>query len=149
MIWLLFTILGVQALHLVVDWLNNAEDPDETEDVFERLNCIEDKLTEGFMGLKEDYAALNDKFTGLEATTNTTADAVADVALDISALKAEIAEANERANIDLQPLIARAEGLEAKMVGLGETLRAAAGPVPGSDPAEPPPPPPPIDEPPV
>lgn len=71
------------------------------------------------MGLREDFEALTAKFDGLES-------AVTAVAEDIAALKDEITEANERANIDLSPLIARAEGIEAG-------LRAAVGSGPGSD----------------
>lgn len=77
------------------------------------------KLEELIMGLREDFEALTAKFDGLES-------AVTAVAEDIAALKDEITEANERANIDLSPLIARAEGIEAG-------LRAAVGSGPGSD----------------
>lgn len=76
------------------------------------------------MGVTEDLATLNAQFDGIES-------AVLVIADDIAAYVAEIREANERANIDLSPLIARAEGIETR-------LRGVAGPNPGTDPVEPP-----------
>ena len=78
-----------------------------------------ERMEKLIMGLKEDFDNLNTKFDGLESASLAVAD-------DIAALKREIVEANERANIDLSPLVARAEGIEAG-------LRAAAGSQPGSD----------------
>ena len=85
------------------------------------------------MGLKEDLDALNGRFDRMES-------AVDAAAADITALKDELKEANERANIDLAPLIARAEGIESRLLG-------AAGPNAGSDPEPTPEPAP--EEPPV
>lgn len=72
------------------------------------------------MALREDFEKLQSKFDLMEQ-------AVAAVAEDIAALKGEIKEANERANIDLSGLVSRAENIEAG-------LRSAVGVVPGSDP---------------
>lgn len=76
------------------------------------------------MATQADLEALSAKFDAME-------EAVTVVADDIAALKQEIIELNENTNVDLTPLIARAEGIEAR-------LRAAAGSNPGSD-DEPPP----------
>lgn len=78
------------------------------------------KVEEGLMALKDDFATLQGKFDTMET-------AVSAVAEDITALKNEIKDANDRANIDLSPLIARAENIEAG-------LRSAVGSQPGSDP---------------
>lgn len=92
------------------------------------INGLTKSIEEKFMGLKEDFGTLTSKFDGLESATLAVAD-------DIAALKQEIADANERANIDLSPLMARADNIEAG-------LRAAVGSQAGSDstatPAEPP-----------
>jgi hypothetical protein len=71
------------------------------------------------MSVTEDLATLTTKFDDMEAAVTL---AVADIAAYIEELRA----ANEAANIDLSPLIARAENIAAG-------LRAAAGSNPGSD----------------
>lgn len=78
-----------------------------------------EKVEKLIMGLREDHDVLVGKFDTLET-------AVTAVAEDIAALKTELQQANDRANIDLSPLIARAEGIEAG-------LKAAVGSQPGSD----------------
>jgi hypothetical protein len=88
------------------------------------LNAIDNlgrKVDEAVMALKDDVQTLQGKFDAMET-------AVTAVAEDIAALKNELKEANERANIDLTPLITRAENIEAG-------LRASVGAQPGSDPA--------------
>lgn len=70
------------------------------------------------MGIQEDFATLNEKFAGMEAAQQLVAD-------DIAALKAEIIALNQASNVDLSPLIQRAENIEA-------ALRAAAGSSAGS-----------------
>lgn len=81
------------------------------------------KVDEALMGLKEDHQALTERFDKLDEATQLVAD-------DIAALKQEIAEANERANIDLSPLVSRANDIEAR-------LRGSAGSQAGSDPDAP------------
>lgn len=93
-------------------------------DVLTAINNLTILVKEKFMGLKEDFQTLQGKFDGLESASLAVAD-------DIAALKNEISEANDRANIDLSPLMARADKIEAG-------LRSAAGPQAGSDPAAPP-----------
>lgn len=93
--------------------------------VLTAINNLTNFVKENLMTLKDDFATLQGKFDTMES-------AVTAVAEDIAALKNEIKEANDRANIDLSPLVARAEGIEAG-------LRAAAGSQAGSDPDAPPP----------
>lgn len=83
------------------------------------------------MGLKEDNEALSERFGRVETAVDL-------IAADVAALKTELEDANERANIDLSPLIARAEGIEARLTGI-------AGPNAGSDPTTPPPVEPPVE----
>lgn len=96
----------------------------DNSQVLAAINNLTNLVEEKFMGLKEDFEALSGKFDGLESATLAVAD-------DIAALKNEISEANDRANIDLSPLMARADNIEAG-------LRAAVGSQAGSDPAAPP-----------
>lgn len=93
----------------------------DNSQVLTAINNLTKVTEEKFMGLKEDFGTLTGKFDGLEAATLAVAD-------DIAALKQEISDANERANIDLSPLMARADNIEAG-------LRAAVGSQAGSDPA--------------
>ena len=74
------------------------------------------------MGLKEDFETLNQRFDGMESAASAAAD-------DIAALKEEIKVLNEKSNVDLSGLVARAEKIEAG-------LRGAAGSQPGSDPED-------------
>lgn len=97
---------------------NNAE-------VLTAINNLTDLVKENFMGLKEDNEILNERMGRVETAVDL-------IAADVTALKTEIEQANERANIDLSPLIARAEGIEARLTGI-------AGPNAGSDTAAPPP----------
>lgn len=96
-------------------------------------NKSNEKVEKLIMGLREDHDTLTAKFGELELA----AVAVAD---DIAALKRELEEANERANIDLSPFIARADNIQAG-------LRAAAGSQPGSDTVPAPPVEPPVEPP--
>lgn len=93
----------------------------DNSQVLQAINELTILVKEQHMALKDDFETLNGKFDALDSATQAVAD-------DIAALKTEIKEANERANIDLSPLVARAEGIEGR-------LRGAAGPNAGSDPA--------------
>lgn len=88
------------------------------------INNLTNLVKEIEMGLKEDFQTLTERFDRLDEAALAVAD-------DIAALKNEIKEANDRANIDLTPLVTRAEGIESRM-------RASAGPNAGSDPDAPP-----------
>lgn len=92
-------------------------------DVLTAINNLDRKVDEAVMGLKEDHQALTGRFDKLDEATQLVAD-------DIAALKREIAEANDRANIDLTPLMSRADAIEAR-------LRGSAGSQAGSDPETP------------
>ena len=76
------------------------------------------------MALQEDFQTLSGKFDAMDTAVQAVAD-------DIAALKEEIREKNEQSNVDLSGLIARADGIEAR-------LRASAGSQAGSDPETPP-----------
>lgn len=102
-----------------------ATDGGSNAQVLTAINNLTNFVKENFMALKEDFQTLQSKFDGMESAVTAVAD-------DIAALKSEIEEANERANIDLLPLVARADGIEAG-------LRAAVGSQPGSDPVASPP----------
>lgn len=88
--------------------------------ILNAINNLDRKVDERIMGLKEDFETLSGKFDSLDSATQAVAD-------DIAALKEEIKVANDRANIDLSPLVARADSIETR-------LRGAAGPNAGSDP---------------
>jgi hypothetical protein len=79
------------------------------------------RIERNIMGLKEDHAELQGKMGNIEEAAQLIAD-------DVTALKDELKEANERANIDLTPLVARADNIAARLSGI-------AGPNAGSDPA--------------
>lgn len=83
------------------------------------------RIERNTMGLKEDHEALQGKMDNIEKGVDL-------VAKDVTALKDEIKAANEKANVDLSPLVARAEAIEAR-------LGVIAGPNVGSDPDDNPP----------
>lgn len=112
-----------KVLRLFIDALKAGGN--DSSAVVAAINNLTNLVKEKFMGLKEDNEALNERFGRVETAVDL-------IAADVSALKAELEEANERANIDLSPLITRAEGIEARLTGI-------AGPNAGSDPATPPP----------
>lgn len=94
--------------------------PQGSDAVLTAINNLTNFVKETLMGLKEDVETLKEKFDTLESAALAVAD-------DIAALKNELKEANDRANIDLSPFIERAGNMEAG-------LRAAAGPQAGTDP---------------
>ena len=98
-----------------------------SNEVLTAIGNLTNLVKEKFMGLKEDNDALTERMGQVES-------AVELVAADVSALKDELKAANERSNIDLTPLIARAEGIAARLTGI-------AGQNAGSDPEAPPEPP--------
>lgn len=118
-----------KVLRLLVDALKSGGG--NNSEVLTAINNLTNLVKEKFMGLKEDNEALNERFGRVETAVDL-------IAADVTALKTELQEANERANIDLSPLIARAEGIEARLTGI-------AGPNAGSDPTEPPPVEPPVE----
>lgn len=118
---------GDAAIRLTDAIIKSGSSGEDLKQLRTAIQQLTERMEKKLMGLTEDFAALSAKFDGLESATTAVAD-------DIAALKRELEEANARANIDLAPLIARAEGIEAG-------LRAAVGSQPGSDPAAPPAPP--------
>lgn len=116
---------------LITALANN--DPGDNSQVLMAINNLTKLTKESFMGLKEDNETLNERMGRVETAVDL-------IAADVSALKTELEQANERANIDLSPLIARAEGIEARLTGI-------AGPNAGTDPTEPPPVEPPAEPP--
>lgn len=96
---------------------------EELSMVHELINNLNRKVEEGLMGLKEDSNTLNDRL-------DRAARAVETIAADVTALKDELKELNENTSIDLGPAIAKAEGIEARLLGI-------AGPNIGSDPEAP------------
>lgn len=72
------------------------------------------------MATQEDIKRLEGKIGNIEEAAQLIAD-------DVTALKNEIKEANERANIDLSPLETRADNIAARLKGI-------AGPKAGTDP---------------
>ena len=76
------------------------------------------------MATKQDLELLESKIGGLESKVDLTL-------ADTTALKNELKALNENANIDLGPVIARVEKMEAR-------LSDNAGPNVGSDPEAPP-----------
>lgn len=105
------------------DVLGKMSSGGDNSQVLTAINNLTNLTREIFMGLKEDFETLKSKFDSLDSATQAVAD-------DIAALKSEIKEANDRANIDLSPLVERANNIEAR-------LRGAAGPNAGSDPEAP------------
>nr|AUN37457.1 hypothetical protein [uncultured bacterium] len=91
------------------------------------------------MATQQDVDTLSQRMSDIEQSTTKLGSAVKTSGEDVAALKKEIADLNARSNVDLSPLIARAENISAGLNSLGDQLLSVAGPNAGSDPGDNPP----------
>jgi methyl-accepting chemotaxis protein len=109
-------------------------------EVLAAVNNLTKLVKEIHMALKDDVKALTDQIGSIEEGNQKTAEAVQLIADDVTALKKEIADANEKSNVDLSPLVQRAANIAASSNAVSSKLREIAGPNAGSDLEAPPPP---------